>query len=358
MNGLSALPFHDPFAFKGLGLAASLTTLAAIPPMFKAIFFCLGLLPIALFGQSLCDPSSAPQNLSAEFMEGFGLLLQWDAVPGSRGAQIRVQLPSTEVHSTRISGLEPDHWLIPEWRVVPGLYTWRVQLSCDDVAPYQLSPVSEPDTFYKGPKVLCPLSVSDIEGHVYPIVALADQCWMGENLKTRLYSNGDSIPFNPASEDWRMLNSGAASSYMFNNEHNSTYGLLYNWYAAVDSRGLCPEGWHLPLNREWKSLIVYLGASDIAGGSLKSTGTLGAGTGLWQAPNTSASNSSQFSAVPAGFRSDNGTFYNIGYSSSWWTASDYNAVGAWNREVDYYGARIYRLGSYKRTGYSIRCVQD
>jgi uncharacterized protein (TIGR02145 family) len=61
------------------------------------------------------------------------------------------------------------------------------------------------------------------------------------------------------------------------------------------TQGVCPEGWHLPTNKEWFALVIYLGGEDIAGGKLKETGT-----SQWLSPNSGATNASGFSALDAG----------------------------------------------------------
>ena len=79
-------------------------------------------------------------------------------------------------------------------------------------------------------------------------------------------------------------------------------------------QGICPAGWHLPTDAEWTILTTFLGGESIAGGKMKTTGTIEAGTGLWYAPNTGATNSSGFSALPGGYRYDAG-------SSTLWVAT-------------------------------------
>ena len=84
----------------------------------------------------------------------------------------------------------------------------------------------------------------------------------------------------------------------YNNDlsNSEIYGNLYNWYAIDDGRGLCMEGWHVPSNSEWESLVTYLGGDDIAGGKLKEVGT-----SHWDSPNLGATNESGFTALPAGW---------------------------------------------------------
>ena len=102
----------------------------------------------------------------------------------------------------------------------------------------------------------------------------------------------------------------------FDNSLGLKYGKLYNWY-AVENGKVCPEGWHVPTVEEWRSLKNYLGNN--AGDKLKE-----AGTSHWLSPNTSADNSSGFTALPACIRHNSGLFENvgIGFLTNFWRAKD------------------------------------
>ena len=154
------------------------------------------------------------------------------------------------------------------------------------------------------------------------------------------------------------------------------YGYLYNWSAANDNRGVCPEGFHLPSDQEWSELIQYLDPStnpyaenhndvhsSLAGGMLKDTGTVQGGDGLWQFPNTNATNESGFSALPAGLTNDeNGNFnlmgYYLGYLAWYWTSTAIDSDLAWTRELFWSGSDIHRHSITKNYGISVRCVSD
>ena len=114
-----------------------------------------------------------------------------------------------------------------------------------------------------------PVSVSDINGNVYKIDTIGEQIWMLENLKTTKYKNGDPIPNVTDAHQWVHLTSGAYCDY--NNDVNNgiTYGHLYNTYVIHDKRGVCPAGWHVPRDSDWRKLTHYLGGDSLAGGKLK-----------------------------------------------------------------------------------------
>ena len=182
---------------------------------------------------------------------------------------------------------------------------------------------------------------------------------MAENLRTTHYRNGDAIPNVTDNTAWNGLTTGAYCWY--NNDEASykmLYGALYNWYTGNDSRNLCPTGWHVPTDTEWTTLTTLLGNLSTGGGKMKSTGTLEAGTGLWSAPNTGATNESGFSALPGGIRDATGTFINISEAANWWSATQSSTNYAWYRHASYNQASVSRGNLSKTFGYSLRCVKD
>jgi len=196
-------------------------------------------------------------------------------------------------------------------------------------------------------------SVTDIDGNVYKTIVIGTQTWMAENLKTTKYRNGNSIGTTiPAS-----LNTTAESTpkyqwaYAGNESNVATYGRLYTWYAATDSRNVCPTGWHLPTDTEWNILTTYLGGEG-AGGKLKESGTT-----HWNTPNTGATNSSGFTALPGGYRYYDGTFINIGSYGYWWSP-EHVTGGAWARAMYYNFIGASRYYDGESSGFSVRCLRD
>jgi uncharacterized protein (TIGR02145 family) len=115
----------------------------------------------------------------------------------------------------------------------------------------------------------------------------------------------------------------------------------------------------VPSDGEWQILVDYLGGDAVAGGKMKSTGTIQGGDGLWNRPNAGATNESGFSALPGGYRDGLGTFYGIGGGAYFWSSTELTSYSAWHRYLNYYNSVIYRLGyTYKRYGFSVRCVRD
>ncbi len=324
---------------------------------FTALLMLVGLACQSLQSQ-VCDPSLAPTGLNATYTEGVGVLLEWDAVPGSTGVQLKVDLPSgSSIYRNRI-GSSIGLLFVPEWLLTPGTYTWRVQAACSSIPPYVVTPISASSSFTIG-EVSCPASVTDIDGNVYSTVQIGEQCWMAENLKVERYRNGDILPTGLSNSAWISMTSGAFAVYNNTATNKDTYGLLYNWFAAVDPRGLCPTGWHVPTDAEWTELTDLLGGQSDAGGKMKTTGSLEAGTGLWRAPNTAATNSSGFSGLPGGFRDyNNGNFGNKGFYGYWWSSSEYSTLVAWGRVLNYFGGEAFRDNAYMNYGFSVRCLRD
>ena len=122
------------------------------------------------------------------------------------------------------------------------------------------------------------------DNHNYAITEIGNRCWFTENLQADNYSNGEAIPFVTGSCTWHGYTTGAFRVYGNDLAKKEQYGLLYNYHATQDPRGLCPNGWSVPTSGEWQSLIETAGGDSIAGGNLKATDT-------WTFPNSGANNS-------------------------------------------------------------------
>jgi uncharacterized protein (TIGR02145 family) len=193
-------------------------------------------------------------------------------------------------------------------------------------------------------------TVTDVDGNTYNYVVIGSQAWMKENLKVTRYRNGDLIGTTiPATLD---VSSETAPKYQWaydGNESNvAVYGRLYTWHAITDSRNLCPVGWHIPSDIEWTTLSTYLGGINVAGGKMKETGTM-----HWISPNLGATNESGFTALPGGYRSDNGSYTSIGLDGHWWSSTD-----TWYRYIWSNSITINSDHSYMPFGFSVRCVKD
>jgi len=200
-------------------------------------------------------------------------------------------------------------------------------------------------------------TITDVDGNIYHYVVIGTQTWMGENLRTTKYNDGTAIPLVTQDSAWRQLITPGYCWYNNDASNKNTYGALYNWY-AVNTGKLAPTGWHIPTDAEWTILTIYLGGDTVAGGKMKSTGTIEAGTGLWYSPNTGATNKSGFSALPAGYRHGSGAFYESGYFTSWWSSSVDGDGDAWDRRLYNTDSDVVRIGDGQFIGVSVRCVRD
>jgi uncharacterized protein (TIGR02145 family) len=196
-------------------------------------------------------------------------------------------------------------------------------------------------------------TVTDIDGNEYRTITIGEQEWMAENLRTTHYSNGTPILNISDMDEWEENVSTGAWGYYDNDESNdAVYGKLYNWFAATDSQGLCPQDWHVPDGDDWEALTEYLGGSDTAGCSMKEEGT-----SHWDSPNTCADNRSGFTGLPGGYRDPSG-FVNLGRHGGWWSTEEDNAERGWFHIINYNDSNLYRLFMFKKNEVSIRCVRD
>ena len=194
----------------------------------------------------------------------------------------------------------------------------------------------------------------DASGNYYSVVKIGTQTWMAENLKATKFRTGDDIMNLTNNSDWGYYTISSWCNYNNDAATPASYGKLYNWYAVFDSRNIAPLGWHIATDAEWTALTTNLGGESLSGGKLKETGSA-----HWSNPNTGATNSSGFTALPAGDRvGSTGVFETIGNGTFWWTATEQTSVYAYFRSSGYSSEGIGRSGSPKQSGLSVRCVKD
>jgi len=197
-------------------------------------------------------------------------------------------------------------------------------------------------------------TVVDLDGNVYHTVKIGSQIWMVENLKTTKYRNGDPIPFVQDGTQWSNLTSGAYCNIGGDNNISYTYGHMYNGYTINDSRNIAPNGWHVPTNVEWDTLINFLGGSTIAGGKLKDSTFI-----YWKSPNTGATNETQFFALPAGGRNagSNGRFDELLSVGHYWSSScTLTSYLVYEMHFGSKGTGKQYLGF--RNGFSVKCIKN
>ncbi len=200
------------------------------------------------------------------------------------------------------------------------------------------------------------------DGRTYDLVEIGGQCWFADNLATDQYRNGDLIPTGLDNTTWQNTTAGAYAIYNNDPANDVTYGKLYNWYTTVDTRGLCPTGWHVPSDCEWMYLESSLGmpVADQETSGWRGTNEGGAlkATTNWTSPNTGATNSSGFTALPGGYRYVVGTYGGIETIGYWWSSKEGYSGHAWYRGLYYDSSDVGRYDNDKRFGFSVRCVRD
>lgn len=214
------------------------------------------------------------------------------------------------------------------------------------------------------PPFVCGTSkVKDVDNNEYNTVAIGNQCWLKENLRTKTHQYGTV---------WTKTD-----------VDSTIYGRYYDWQAAmqidvdnntlysgsdVKHQGICPEGWHVPSYEEWDTLTTYVnteangyrcdGDGTIAKALSRPTGwSSNTGTGCNAGNTGDKANATGFAAVPAGYCFF-GDFYSFGYYSYFWSATQddgYNA-GYWRLRSD--NSFVASGNGGKDYGFSVRCLRD
>ena len=195
-----------------------------------------------------------------------------------------------------------------------------------------------------------------VEGSVIGSIRIGNQEWQAENLKVDRFRNGDEIPQVRSAVEWAAAGEKGEPVWCYyqnDAENSKIYGKLYNWYAVNDSRGLAPEGWHIPTDDEWTTLTDYLGSKKMDAIKMKSTGLA-----YWQPPNERGTYENSFSALPGGYRNNVGSFSNIGFYAFFWSVTKYDKSYAWYRLLNFNKGDVLRNFSSKSFGASVRCLKD
>jgi uncharacterized protein (TIGR02145 family) len=235
-------------------------------------------------------------------------------------------------------------------------------------------------------------------------VTIGTQVWMKENLNVSTFKNGVAIPEVQDNDAWKKAgkNKQPAWCYYDNDPKNGAkFGKLYNWYAVIDNNGLCPQGWYVPSDAEWDTLIAYLGGSDVAGAKMKAKPVMKKGVDYYDVDTKDCSNcanaskeykkicpvckgtgrikiplrkekyvydasgfkggtnESGFTGLPGGYRDCDyvGDCNSIGANGSWWSSTEDGTSAAWYRYLNGNGGGAYRYVS-KENGFSVRCLRD
>jgi len=195
--------------------------------------------------------------------------------------------------------------------------------------------------------------------HTLSAVSVGDQVWSATNLDVITFRNGDTIPEVRSNEAWEKAGKEGRPAWCYyqnDTKQAKLYGRMYNWYAVSDSRGLCPEGWHVPTNEEWIALETHLGV-PVAGLKLKCDKG-------WK-DNGNGDNSSSLCILPGGYRSRDGIFtgagefiYLSGATEDKLQDSKDAKMFIWGRGVQFENKDVMRCGLDKEYGLYVRCIKD
>ena len=184
-------------------------------------------------------------------------------------------------------------------------------------------------------------------------VVIGEQRWMKQNMAATEFRNGD--PIAPLTDAAAWADAGRAKVPAFTTYDNQpappkNWGLLYNFAAVTDPRGICPLGWRVPNNRDWKQL------DDFLGGGASASRVLKAKDGWPEA--LAGSDATGFAALPAGWRTQTGIFYLANRIAYFWTI-DLSADGTVLSHMLFDVERpMFRIGYNPGMGQSLRCIAD
>lgn len=199
------------------------------------------------------------------------------------------------------------------------------------------------------------------DSQTYNTVSIGTQCWMAENLNIGTRIDGVN----------NQTNNSTIEKYCYNDDVSNcdTYGGLYQWdemmqYVTTGGvQGICPSGWHLPTDDEWKTLEMELGMSqseaDVEGWRGTDEGEKMKSTSGW-ANNGNGTNSSGFTGLPGGHRDGNGSIYYLVTYGFWWSSTETSgaSTSAWYRYMHYAYDQVNRVVDGNTYGFSVRCIKD
>ncbi|MDA3819621.1 MAG: FISUMP domain-containing protein [Candidatus Delongbacteria bacterium] len=214
------------------------------------------------------------------------------------------------------------------------------------------------------------------DGTTYETVSLGDQEWMAENLKylPEVSGPGSGASSSPYYYVYGYDGTDVAAAKATNNY--STYGVLYNYNAAMAGasssdenpsgvQGVCPDGWHVPSDAEWKELEMTMGMTQTDADDTGRRGdnegcSLAASSSLWAYGALRGGDQiglSGFDALPGGNRAST-TFENKAFLGNWWSATVSTSSSSMVRVIEYNFRTVYRGNYDKKMGLYLRCVKD
>ena len=199
------------------------------------------------------------------------------------------------------------------------------------------------------------------DGQTYNTVLIGTQCWMSENLNIGVMINSTE----------EMTDNGIIEKYCYDNNtaNCDVYGGLFQWNemmqytTSLGAQGICPAGWHIPTDDEWKVLEGTVDSQYPVGDPIWNNNNFrGFDAGLnlkstsgWY-DNGNGTDLFGFTALPGGYCHYNGAFLQIEESAYFYSSTEVNSLCAWRRYLSFYYDGVNRLSSDKDPGFSVRCL--
>jgi uncharacterized protein (TIGR02145 family) len=202
--------------------------------------------------------------------------------------------------------------------------------------------------------IFCMSANGSVNGQTIDFIEIDSVRWAQKNLAVIRFRNGDSLLLANSVEAWIEAGTKKQAAYCYYDENPDNvdkYGILYNWYAVTDPRGLAPEGWRMPSLNEWQKLITSVGGDDLAVKKIKSK------TGWSKKRN--GNNQTGLDAQPAGYKSSCGHFFDSATNTAiWWTSTADGNNTAKAIRIDSDSPLVKITGSNKGSGFSVRCIKE
>jgi uncharacterized protein (TIGR02145 family) len=186
-------------------------------------------------------------------------------------------------------------------------------------------------------------AITDVEGNIYTTVKIGEQIWMQENLRVSVAPDSSGI-----------------TSYLYNDdpENEEKFGRLYTWDVAMNgstsekAQGICPVGWHIPSDGEWKTLEMFLGMTQQEADMSNTWRGAGVGTKLGKGGD------SGYEALYAGRRTNFGSYSLLNIYEYVWTSTE-AGTNAWRRCLEAGVSTVGRWDTFpKNYAFSVRCVKN
>lgn len=196
-------------------------------------------------------------------------------------------------------------------------------------------------------------TVEDIDGNIYHTTTIGKQTWMVENLKVTRFNNGDSAKYLKSNKEWEHARQAGYSLYNNDSAFMKHYGFLYNYHCIQDSRGIAPKGWRIPTEEDLRELESFINSNTKTGIFLKEEGN-----SHWLTSNVDGNNATGFTALPGGYRDEEGSFYMLKSNGYYWTTNGSFEFYHWSPRMFQAFADVRRDAVFKRYGFSIKCIKE